>query len=713
MGSSRSLITAACLCLFLASCRGDEPQRLLRLGELITLTEIDPQRLEVEGTVTEEHSIFPVAIDAARYTRLEIQARGDASMLELGWKLGREKELSHFRRLSFPTLADGEIHTYEVELQREPYWVGSVNALTLSTREGSTEILEVKAAPATSAYRDLALGGESVPSLPALDRYELVLPENLPRPLVFEARLGIVPSYDREGARVRFRAYCDEGRQRDEWLDEVVEGVSGKTSSGWKKVRLPVSACPGAHVVLEATATQNGEPLPEGVAAWGDPILLAGLRGAEPDLVVVVIDTLRADVLGAYGNDEGLTPNLDALAAETLRFEDLTSPAPWTLPSVTSLITGLQPQTHGAGQRHGNFAPTGLSDAAHTLAEALAGAGFFTAGIYHNIYLNPPFGLDQGYDSYLSAEVEDDQLVDLAIKALEDHRDRRLFLYLHLFGPHNPYEPPQDVCDEVARRLVPKYHGGIGCSGDRRPQGPMPRFPDRPWLEALYKAEVANTDRQLGRFLEALDKDRPGALLLVVSDHGEDFWDRQVQLREHGYRVNADHGQHHFHELLHVPAMLRLPGRAPTVVGAPIEMVDFYPTLLAALGIEAPSNQGRNLLPLLDGAPPERLTRISDYLLYGQPRWAVQRGPWKLVVPEPAETDLLPELYNLEDDPQESIDLAAQRPEVVAALRQFASHEIERRRHERSRYLSGRDLLSATFLEWNHITKLRSLGYLQ
>src|SRR5207248_579354 len=102
------------------------------------------------------------------------------------------------------------------------------------------------------------------------------------------------------------------------------------------------------------------------------------------------------DLLGAYGSRDNITPNIDRLAAQGTRFSEMISPAPWTLPSVSSLMTGLQPQTHGAGIRYGEFAPTGLTGGVHTLAEVLRESGVYTFGVYHNIYVNPAFGLEQG-----------------------------------------------------------------------------------------------------------------------------------------------------------------------------------------------------------------------------------------------------------------------------------------------------------------------------
>ena len=127
--------------------------------------------------------------------------------------------------------------------------------------------------------------------------------------------------------------------------------------------------------------------------------------------------------------------------------------------------------------------------------------------------------------------------------------------------------------------------------------------------------------------------------------------------------------------------------------------------------MSAPPNQGKDLVPVLDGGPPERETLISDLLLHGQPRWAVRRGPWKLIVPRVPGVPV--ELYNLETDPGERQNVAGREPQTAAALRAYGEREMEERVRARGRYLQGSESLNATYLEWNHITKLRSLGYLR
>ena len=694
----------------LTACDNRSPQRLIRLGSLVETGEVDEVRLPAGVATAEARYRVKPGLSAARIARLRLRARGSATLATLSWKLAGDKGFPPFRTLSFPLASDGQEHAYEIDLQREPYWTGRVEVLRLGVDAGRLEILEMTGEPATDPYRSMSLEGESRPSLPGLARTEIRLPEDLRRGSRFEAWLGIVPEHDRRGTRAVFRVWRETDGRRDLWLEEAVEGGQ----KGWRAVskKLPSG---GGRLSLEVEATRRGRQLPEGVALWGDPMIVTPGRPAGKNLVVILIDTLRADRLGAYGNRDGLTPHLDRFAAEGVRFAEMRAPASWTLPSVASLMTGLHPQTHGAGVRYGEFAPTGLTGGVRTLAETLRDAGFYNLGVYHNIYVNPAFGLQQGFDEYVSIEDRAAPLVDRALEGLRRTApDRRVFLYLHLFDPHNPYEPPEEECRTVARRLVPGYRGKLGCAADRRPELPIPPPADRRWHEALYDAEIAYTDRQVGRFLEGLaDLDLDDdTVVLVVSDHGEEFWTRLDRERALGYEPNSDHGHTVYDELLHVPAILRIPGREPKVVETPTELADLFPTLLRLAGVAPPPAQGRDLTPLLDGAPPAgRPTLLADLILHGPVRWSVRRGPWKLIVPRDPGPPL--ELYDLGSDPGELRDQAAARPDLVAALRAAGERELEERRKARARFVAGDGAQSATYLEWNHITRLRSLGYLK
>jgi arylsulfatase A-like enzyme len=750
------LVLAACA---LASCgggAGSRSDKLVHLGDLLRgdggggAAAAGPLPVLPAGEATPEAPYEVAAeLSASRVGRLRVTAEGTARLATLSWRLPQDHGFSRFRALSFPVAGDGLPHVYEVDLEREAHWHGEVEGLRLAVDGGRLRLASVTAEAPGEPYRSMSLGGETVPSL-AGRRIELPLPAGLPTGTRFEARVGLLPEYDRPGVTAVFSAWLEEGGQHRPWLRETVAGGSAG-GPAWRVVRreLPREVLGGPRgsasawrLLLETTvAAPGGEPLPEGAAMWGNPLLVRPGRPEGRNLVVILIDTLRADALGSYGNRLDLTPRLDAFARQGVRFAEMLAPSPWTLPSVSSLLTGLQPQTHGAGQRFGDFdpssprqndfAPTGLPGGVRTMAGVLRRQGFYTMGVYQNFYILPGFGVHQGFDDYASYEDRAEVLVDQALGRLREAAgDRRCFLYLHLFDLHSPYNPPEPECTRVARRLDPGYRGRLGCEADRNPERTtIPPPADRPWFRALYHAEVAYADRQVGRFLDGLRdlglEDR--TVVAVVSDHGEEFWDRLDQEGRLGYETNSDHGHTLYQELVHVPALLRIPGREAAVVRDPVQLVDLFPTLLRAVGVEPPASQGRDLTPLLGGraadpagsagsaesAPPgaERATLMADVILHGRPRWSVRRGPWKLVV---ARDPALPvELYDLRQDPGERTNVAAREPRLAAAMRAWGERELAARLKARALFVAHGDTLGATYLEWRYITKLRALGYLK
>jgi arylsulfatase A-like enzyme len=765
----RPLLLAALLAL--AGCGGgadSRPDKLVHLGDLPRAAggaggaggaAVEPLPALPAGEATPAAPYEVTAeLSASRIGRLRITAVGTARLATLSWRLPQDHGFSRFRALSFPVAGDGLPHVYEVDLEREAHWHGEVEGLRLAVDGGRLRLAGVTAEAPDEPYRSMSLGGETVPAL-AGRSIELPLPDDLPAGTRFEAHVGLLPEYDRPGVAAVFSAWLVDGEERRPWLRETVAG-GGAGGPAWRLVRRELAgdalgkqrssrAAAGPRrprrLLLEATATMGsggagGEPLPEGAAMWGNPLLVRPGRPAGRNLVVILIDTLRADVLGSYGDGLGLTPRLDAFARRGVRFAEMLAPSPWTLPSVSSLLTGLQPQTHGAGQRFGDFdpssprqndfAPTGLPGGVRTMAGVLRRQGFYTMGVYQNFYILPGFGVHQGFDDYASYEDRAEVLVDQALGRLRRTAgDRRTFLYLHLFDLHSPYNPPEPECTRVARRLDPGYRGRLGCEADRNPERTtIPPPADRPWFRALYQAEVAYTDRQVGRFLDGLRdlglEDR--TVVAVVSDHGEEFWDRLGQEGQLGYETNSDHGHTLYQELVHVPALLRIPGQDATVVREPVQLVDLFPTLLRAVGVEPPASQGSDLTPLLGGRSPgppgpaepagpppaaERATLMADVILHGRPRWSVRRGTWKLVA---ARDPALPvELYDLRQDPGERTNLAAREPRLAAAMRAWGERELAARLKARALFLKRGDTLGATYLEWRYITKLRALGYLK
>jgi arylsulfatase A-like enzyme len=357
-------------------------------------------------------------------------------------------------------------------------------------------------------------------------------------------------------------------------------------------------------------------------------------------VVIVTFDTTRADRIGCYGYADAQTPSLDRLAADGVLFEQAVSTVPTTLPAHATIFTGLYPQDHGV--RYNIFYT--LSPEAVTLAERLEDAGFATAGFVASQILARRHGLDQGFAVYSEPTEQADPSsdhpvrsmerraavgVDAALEWLESHAGERIFLWLHLYDPHIPYNPPFPFSS---------------------------RFRDRP-----YQGEIAYADAQFGRLLERLQRDAawPETLVIAVGDHGEGLYEHDE--RWHSMLV--------YESTQHVPLIIHAPGAAPGRVSRPVSLADITPTVLDLLGLPANEHaRGVSLRPALEGRELPLgaiyFESLTGALVYGwQELTGVRHGRWKLI------DSKAPELFDLDEDPAEQTDLAPFEPERVSELR--------------------------------------------
>jgi len=375
------------------------------------------------------------------------------------------------------------------------------------------------------------------------------------------------------------------------------------------------------------------------IASVGLVLVLTGAFDApRVNLILITLDTTRADRLGCYGCAEAQTPNLDRLAAEGSLFLNARVHLPLTLPSHASILTGTNPYWHGLDTNGQKLADEGVV----TLAESLDNEGYTTGAVIAAFVLTRAYGLDQGFHEYddsipppaaqslvANAEIPADQGLRKAIAWLDRHGEERFFLWWHIFDPHDPYEPP-----------------GIFAH----------RFKRNP-----YDGEIAFVDSVVGELLDALEARNlfDSTVLAVIGDHGE-------SLGEHDEEF---HGLYVYNSTLHVPFILRGPGvpqgRRVTEL---VRSIDLAPTVLELLGgREDPACQGRSLTALMAGRREE--PRISYFeskefnKVYG---WAVLRGVERDGVKFMHQPE--PELYFLDDDPGELHNLAAQQPQTVEAM---------------------------------------------
>lgn len=306
----------------------------------------------------------------------------------------------------------------------------------------------------------------------------------------------------------------------------------------------------------------------------------SGTGTRRPSVVLIIIDTLRADHLSCYGYRRSTSPSMDSLASTGTRWAMGCGQAAWTLPACASIMTGLNPRAHGAGMDIPTGNVFGLDPATPMLALQMKGAGYRTGAFFNVYWLDADFGFHRGFDTFECRENGGGmagETVDSAaewLSSLDEGED--FFLAIHLFDPHDPYDPPAPF-DTL---FTPEGVQGDSC-WEVTPEGGLAR----PWqldhLRGLYDGEIAWTDAQLGRLFSELRRlgldDR--TLVIVTADHGEEFL-------EHGY---FGHGRTLFQETVHIPLMISGPG---VPVGAVDEglacQVDIVPTILDLCGVPSP-----------------------------------------------------------------------------------------------------------------------------
>lgn len=394
---------------------------------------------------------------------------------------------------------------------------------------------------------------------------------------------------------------------------------------------------------------------------------------AAPNVLVIAIDTLRADRLGCLGNPRGLTPALDRLAGEGASFRRAFAHAPWTLPSFATIFTSETPEEHGAGGRLGDF--RALAPEHTTLAERFADAGWKTGAIVNVDFLGRSFGLMQGFEDVDARFADDNEhlrdahaTTDAALAWIEKERANAFFLLVHYFDPHARYAPPKEFRERFADPRDQRSEAFEFGSRDQvvlwRGRRIQPTEDDFRRAEQLYDGEVAYTDAEVGRLLDGLAGAGLDAntLVVVVSDHGEEFLD-------HG---DWEHGHTLHDELLHVPMLLRQKGRiAARVIDDAVGTIDLAPTICGLAGVAPPPDfRGRDLGPVLAGDALSPLSLCAFGNFWGAPHASLRTAEWKLIErPDGAAGGgARSELYHWTQDARETSDRAATEPATRARL---------------------------------------------
>ena len=450
-----------------------------------------------------------------------------------------------------------------------------------------------------------------------------------------------------------------------------------------------------------------------------------------PDVLVVVLDTVRADKLSAYGYDKPTSPQLDAVAAAGVVFEDVTAPSPWTWPSHASLFTGKGPWEHGAhasisekgvGLAGGHWGLLPMRTDLPTLAEHFTAAGYRTVSLASNRFLDPKMGLTRGFE--VAETMPDRALAKRAVKEIASDGKKPLFMFVNILLAHAPWEVypapwtseyleplrSDETAPSWARGYLMKSTPGIDFyetapgterGGYRRLMaGELTIPPDgMVMIEDLYTSGITAADYLLNQILDEWTKQHPQGVVVVTSDHGE-------YLGEHGL---WDHGKTVYNQVVQVPLVLAAPGRvtANQRVKTPVQLHDLYDTLLDLAGLS--SDTPMSLLRVIDGA--ERPGPILARAYASRPwregfggrfahNWSLYReANWAFISSGGGDQ----ELYDLSIDPGMESNVAAAHPQRLVEMA------------ARSEVSFPESASGDTKLEMSEdmIEELKALGYLE
>jgi len=409
--------------------------------------------------------------------------------------------------------------------------------------------------------------------------------------------------------------------------------------------------------VLRSRERSDG---PQSTAAGGDTRTIR-----RPNILIYLIDALRADHLGCYGYDKDISPNIDRFAKDATVFRRAIAQSPWTKASVASIFTGLSPRVHGVQGRH-----DALADEADTLADELTSAGYRTVSVTTNGWVTSPFGFDQGVQRffYLTDARTGSPLSSVDLNRVffgwldTNVAARPVFAYIHSVDPHSPYEPPEEYRQKFAPWVADRDIGTLAYLR-RIYKGEIPEndVPVRA-LVALYDAEIAFNDDSFGTFVRELKRRGlyDDAFIIFVADHGEEFFEHHA----------LEHGQDLYSDVLNIPLIIKFPaGDGPfrRDVTTPVQQTDLLPTVLDYLGVRRPEAlEGRSLVGIAstrDIAKGERSV-LSYMKLDGMRAESVIRGSWKLIRSwKPNGRDFRLELYDNRETIRDENEVLRQDPE--------------------------------------------------
>ena len=554
--------------------------------------------------------------------------------------------------------------------------------------------------------RRIDLAGEWRVGVPVLCSSQLTFEATIPRDGILHAGYGILPPFALSSATAEFRITALSGGKEERLASKTLCPANESVRAfRYHDSHISLKHYAGKTIRLrfEVERQGNGEPL---VACWSEPVIGSPAKKKHDNVLLIMLDTLRADRVGVYGSERNLTPTIDGLAENGVTFLNTVVQAPWTLPSHASLFTGLYPSETGC-DRSGETGNV-LQEAYTTWAECFQRRGYHTAAFTTGVRIRGEYGFNQGFDLYQDVEYDMSYSLEALHERmrawLDDRRDEPWFLFVHTYAVHFPYKHQQYVdyrsiprnWEDIRQIDVDAYDGGV-------------RYADE-WVGVLMR-ELEH--RGLS----------DSTLTVITSDHGED-------LGERGMPRPARHGHALYDEQLLVPLILHHPARlAPRIdtgkkITQQVRLLDLMPTVLDLMGWEPPVlSHGESLIPLIQGGETLERFAFSEAMTYGVPQISVRTNQFKLiVVPSPnARLDKTPTgvpvpipepilLFDLKSDPGETVNIASERPGQLKQMKRLLEI-IQEQTYPAVYFTEGAETREPPVLSPELMEELEAMGY--
>jgi arylsulfatase A-like enzyme len=619
-------------------------------------------------------------------------------------------------------------------LKKRPFLLDYFHIYQIQTNGAlATDTLKVKKTP-FSFKRKFFLRNGTVDVLFAPPSTEFGYRLKIPEDASLEFGMGLLSEYDlEENIRVNFQIYTEKGGEKSLIFNKVVglEGEGKHLVLRQEKIDLKKLAGQRIRFTFVTEMRSPGKksrPSRSALAFWSNPIIhTLGMQDKKKNIILISIDTLRADHLGSYGYSRNTSPNIDRLSSDSLQFNNAFSPSSWTLPAHMSLLTALNPSHHKVLLKKDKLNPSYV-----TLAEILRENGYITGAFTGGGFVDSSYGFSKGFDFYKEANVGQSNLAEMlyhnSFEWIKENQNKRFFLFLHTYQPHDPYSSPPPFNktflreeDRWERLSMTQYMEGIkGLYKE-------PKKGERENIIDLYDGEIRYTDETFIRpLMEGLKELNlyDQSLIILTSDHGEEFHDHGAWT--HGYTL--------FNEMIQIPLLIKLPESrsAGEKMETYIRLIDIVPTILEELriGVSKYHFDGKSLFPVIGNKEIENRTFIGE--LYSDEKFqssifpmndhlrtaTVNRGPYKLVVsvhsrrfdyfftPQPPHRETIEvALFDIEKDPHEQANIAPKHPELVQELLKEIRSYYKKKNKQMDRPEDFR-------LDQDLTEKLRALGYI-